>query len=344
MEQTTTDNSAIDPRARGFGASEAAVIYAHNLGLSDPFRRTLFDLVKSKREMRSGKEREKIDSPAMEWGHRLESVVREKWAESRPQYFVLPGNDAMDPLVFAPGLSCSPDAVCFDRKQIEEKGIEMPERLPGGDEGVAWCRGLAEFGILPTCLLEIKTGKAWEDGTVPWYYRTQAVHQQAWAKELFGVLVPVHFALLSGGRDYVEDTVEPVQYAIEEQTGWLVSAWNRYVVGDEPCPVSLLAQITARSDAVLKISAAETDQLVKIGRRVKEVEAQLEATKAEREKIRAQILSKYGGAKKLISVEGSALLSRVEQTRESVDTERLKRIAPEVFAQVVSTKTSVFWR
>ncbi len=113
------------------------------------------------------------DSPAMEWGRRLEAVVLDKFADNHPELEV-----------------------------IREVGTWQSETLPyqiANPDGIA----LAKDGTMS--IIEIKTARFpddWESG-VPLYYLTQV----QWYMSCLG-LSKAYVAVLIGGSDYREYEVE----------------------------------------------------------------------------------------------------------------------------------------
>jgi putative phage-type endonuclease len=113
------------------------------------------------------------DSPAMEWGRRLESVVLDKFQDEHPELEVI-------------------------REVGTWQSLERPYQIANPD-GIA----TDEFGNL--CVIEIKTAKYpddWEAG-VPLYYLTQV----QWYMSCLGIQ-RAFVAVLIGGSDYREYEVE----------------------------------------------------------------------------------------------------------------------------------------
>lgn len=120
---------------------------------------------------------EEPDNAGMSWGRRLEAPIAEKWADDHPEYRVR-------------------KTVTW-RSKARPWQLASPDRLLSGHAGPA--------------ILEVKTAHgmdahAWgESGSadVPVYYRCQALHYL----DVFGYQT-CHFAVLIGGSDYREFTVE----------------------------------------------------------------------------------------------------------------------------------------
>ena len=113
------------------------------------------------------------DSPAMEWGRRLESVVMDKFADEHPELEIV-------------------------REVGTWQNIERPYQIANPD-GIA----TDEFGNL--CVIEIKTARFpddWEQG-VPLYYLTQV----QWYLSTLGIQ-RAYVAVLIGGSDYREFEIE----------------------------------------------------------------------------------------------------------------------------------------
>lgn len=112
------------------------------------------------------------ENPLLEWGHRLEPVVADKFAENHPQYAI--------------------------SKAGTWRNIERPWQMANPD------RLLYPNTDAPASLLEVKTAmysSNWEDG-VPAHYEAQV----RWYMDTFGFEV-AHVAVLIGLGDYREFTL-----------------------------------------------------------------------------------------------------------------------------------------
>lgn len=109
------------------------------------------------------------ETPAMSWGKRLEGPIADRFIETHPEIRL--------------------------RKTGTWRSRERPWQIANPDR------------LATSCILECKTAHAmngWEwDNGVPVYYRCQAL----WYLDVFGFRV-CHFAVLIGGSDYREFTVE----------------------------------------------------------------------------------------------------------------------------------------
>lgn len=147
-----------------------------------------------------------VDNAAMEWGRRLESAVRGKFADEHPELHVTDG----------PGLVAHPER----RWQI------------------ATIDGLAAEGphSAPSALVEVKTGRAdaddWGDeqtDEVPLPY----VCQVTWYLDVFGLDVGF-LAVLLDGRDYREYQIDYDAALAAKLRAHAEAFWTRHVLARVP--------------------------------------------------------------------------------------------------------------
>jgi putative phage-type endonuclease len=156
-------------RSQGLGGSEIAAV----LGLSPWCSKfTLW-------HRKAGMVDQEPDNASMSWGRRLEAPIADAFADTHPEWKLR--NIGTWRSKARPWQIANPD-----------RAIHVP------------CRA---GGFTRTALLECKTAHAmaaweWENG-VPVYYRTQAL----WYLDVFGFKT-CHFAVLIGGSDYREFTVQ----------------------------------------------------------------------------------------------------------------------------------------
>lgn len=186
-------------RSRDIGGSEIAAV----VGLSPWVSR--FALYHRKRGT-LGKQK---DRPAFDWGHRLEPVVCDAWAEKHPEFWPM-------------------EAGTYGHRERTWQLANVDRLLyPTEDVGV---------DTSPLGLLEVKTahqydahewGKGPED--IPPYYRCQVL----WYLDVLGLPV-AHLAVLIGGSDYRE---YEIPYAPDEAE-WLreqgEAFWRDVTEGNAP--------------------------------------------------------------------------------------------------------------
>ncbi|OKH91722.1 hypothetical protein AB852_28260 [Streptomyces uncialis] len=125
-----------------------------------------------------------VDNPAAEWGNRLEDAVATKWADNHPS--VIPCPTGTWRHADRAWQRATPDRL------IHPAPVDV--LTPTG----------------PTAVLEIKTSPFGDDwgpsGTdeIPVHYRCQIL----WQQDTLGLTAPAHLAVLIGGWDYREYTVE----------------------------------------------------------------------------------------------------------------------------------------
>jgi len=208
----------LDFRNKGIGGSDVAAI----MGISK--YRTPVEVWMEKRGLKEPADLS--DKEAVEWGNRLESIVRDKFAETHPELMVM----------------------------------ELPASLvsrerPWAHANLDGCvkNGDGEWGVLEIKTVGKNREKDWADG-VPDYYLTQVTHylsvtgwKYAWVAALIGGQHYVEFKVM---RD--EDDVAMVESAVD-------TFWNDCVVG------GALPQIvggSTESGALLDLFGAESSEYV----------------------------------------------------------------------------------
>lgn len=142
------------------------------------------------------------DNAAMEWGRRLESAVRRKFADEHPEFYVADG----------PGLVAH-----HDRRWQLATIDGIASECPDGD---------------PLAIVEVKTGSAnsdeWGDeltDEVPLPY----VCQVTWYLDVYG-LTTGHLAVLLDGRDYREYVIEYDAELAGKLRAHCRAFWNNHVL------------------------------------------------------------------------------------------------------------------
>ena len=288
----------LDMRKTGIGGSDVAVI----LGLS-PWR-TPLKLWAEK----IGKLEAQEASAAMEWGHRLEAPVYQKFKQEHPEYECSYGSGTVRHAE-QKHLLATPDAF------YHRKGT----------------KGGASKGIL-----EIKTSgqQAWSE--VPEYYMMQARHYcYVLNRDEFS------FAVLFGGVDYREYGpfwFDPEQYA-DEILPLLDYFWESVENKDPKFPPSELNELNLLN-TVEKGKEADCDNelAIMLGRH-RELKDVMDQCQEELKPLRIEIAERMGDASKLVDEDGRTLAVQVQsKDTKVIDTKRLKKEAPELFEKYSKTK------
>jgi len=147
-----------------------------------------------------------IDNAAMEWGRRLESAVRGKFADEHPELHVYDG----------PGLVSHPDRA-WQRATLDGLASEGPN----GE---------------PLAIVEVKTGRTNDDewgeeatDEIPLPYLCQLT----WYMDIFKLSV-AYLAVLLDGRDYREYQAEYDPVLAAKLRGHAEAFWTRHVLAQVP--------------------------------------------------------------------------------------------------------------
>ena len=174
------------------------------------------------------------DNAAMEWGRRLETAVRGKFADEHPEFCVVDG----------PGLVAHPDR----RWQL------------------ATVDGLASEGPhgAPFAVVEVKTGRCgsdeWGDeltDEVPLPYLCQVI----WYLDVFGLDVGF-LAVLLDGRDYREYQIDYDAELAGKLRGHAEAFWTRHVlprIPPDPDGLEATAEVLALQHNPVRKSEAQLD-------------------------------------------------------------------------------------
>lgn len=212
-------------------------------------------------------------SPAMEWGHRLEAVVLDKFQDEHPELEVIREVGTWQNLE-RPYQIANPDAIATD-----------------------------EHGNL--VVIEIKTARFpddWANG-VPLYYTTQV----QWYLSTLGIQ-RAFVAVLIGGSDYREFEIEADHFQQEADIA-LVERWLEHVKNDEAPDWD---GSMSTYETVRKMHPEIQDEEVELGdlgaQTLAAIDKENEA-KAEALKLKSQVLDKMGLAKRGM-VDGQHMFSR----------------------------------
>ena len=196
--QNLTRAQWLELRRQGIGGSDVAAI----IGISK--WRTPLDIYNDKTEEGEPADGQEDDNPSMEWGRRLEPVIREKYADATGFWVSKP--EAMFVNTDHPFMIADVDGICEDGRILECKTA--------------------------------RSGKDWgEEGTgeIPQYYQTQVQHYMA----VLGAPV-CDVAVLIGGSDFRIYTVRRDQELIDLLINDEEEFWEKHVVpGIPPAPMSI---------------------------------------------------------------------------------------------------------
>lgn len=280
----------LEHRKHGLGGSDAGAVMGVN-----PFRSPLEVWL----EKTGQSDVEELETPAMEWGTRLEPVIVEKFTEEHPEFMVeLP--------------SCS---FVSDRWEWMFASLDGIIHERGGGEGV----------------LEVKTAGAhasvgWDDG-VPVSYIAQVTHYLAVTGWSFAYVV-----VLIGGRDYREYRIDRDDAEVEMLVEREREFWEEYVepkamprlVGTESEAEALHAMWPTVEEGVSEADA-ETEGLAA---RYDAVSGRIKELEEEKRGLANMLKAKVKDAKALES--GLVRVSWPRHSATRVDTKRLASEMPEV--------------
>lgn len=241
------------------------------------------------------------DNEAVEWGNRLEGLVRDKFAERHPELMV----------------------------------SESPYSLVARDR--PWAHANLDGKVLDECgkwgVLEIKTvGKSregdWKDG-VPDYYLTQVTHYLSvtgWSYAWVAALI--------GGQHYVEFRVNRDEEDIDAVVSAVDTFWNDCVIGGSLPQIvggsseasALLDLFGAKSDEY--VSPANTDHFDKLVYSYKEAKACEKKYAEQAKRIANDIRAEVGSAKGAVS--DVYKVTWVKSTTKRFDLKRFSSDHPEI--------------
>jgi putative phage-type endonuclease len=285
-------------RRRYIGASEAAAA----CGLS-PWM-TPFELWQSKTSTGVSD----VDSPAMEWGRRLESVVLAKYAEdTRTQ----PEAPCAFRASFAyPWMGCTPDALLPDRV-VEVKTAGLAKAREWGDAGT---------------------------DAVPLHYLLQVTHQMIVTGRR-----KADIPVLIGGSDY---RVYSVDYD-PELAAMLIERESEFwmcVESGTPPDVKTIKDATARwpkdTGEIVVATAPIAEAIV----RLREIEERQKALEADADALGLAVRACMADAATLTDSAGNVLATWKAQQRHTLDQKALKAAHPALHAEFTTTATSRVFR
>lgn len=262
MTQAETAPGGLSPdRINGIGGSEAAAV----LGLS-PFK-TRYQVWSDKRGL-SG---ESEPTAAMEWGTRLEPVIRQWYSDKTGRTVRDSGHVASKEHPF---MLCTPDGVTDDGRLLEVKtaGSSRDWGEPGTDE-------------------------------VPIHYQIQVQHNMV----VTGLAV-ADLPVLIAGRDpriyEVPADRELQQMIIEREAAF----WKMVEAGEPPEAVSYADAVKRFARSKAQLIEADSEALAAVSL-LHELEAAAKDTKRQEEQARFIILRLMGGADTLVDANGDVLVT-----------------------------------
>jgi len=245
-------------RRRAIGASEVAAI----MGLS-PWQTPLQVWAQKVQGLRTEQ------TPAMEWGLRLEPAVRARYAED-----------------------IAPERVEYVQERVEHPSLPLAATLDG-------VRVRADGD--PWRVVEIKTTSErsaghWAEG-VPDYYIVQVQAQLMCASQRWATIEGADVPLLVGGRDYSVHEVEPSQRAQDRIARAVEAFWREFVETETPPPAQASdADIIAELADDLGTGIRLSDDLADLVVRAQDLRAQERELAAERRQLEAEIKTALGEA------------------------------------------------
>ena len=290
-------------RMTGIGGSDVAAA----LGLS-PWK-TQLQLWADK----CGKNPPGEETPAMEWGSRLETVIANKFRDEHPRYTLVEANETI-------------------RDSNQEFLLATPDGylLTADDDTVG--------------MWECKTSSVdWPDG-LPIYYQLQVQHY------LYISGLPMAIvSCLFRGREYQEYVVMADTEAYEKDVLPALKQFWTTVVDELPvfAPTTLTEMnwIVGEPDDEEPLVAGE--DLLRMVERAKEAARISADSKSEADKCRMQLAEIMGRHKKLVDADGKSLASQY-QTKDSeiLDVSTLKKAEPEAYKLMMEkfTKTKKGYR
>lgn len=278
-------------RRRGIGGSDVAAI----IGISK--WRTPLDIYNDKTEEGEPADDQEEDNPSMEWGRRLEPVIREKYADATG--FRVSKPEAMFINTAHPFMIADVDGICEDGRILECKTA--------------------------------RSGKDWgEEGTdeIPQYYQTQVQHYMA----VTGAQA-CDVAVLIGGGDFriytVERDQELIDLLIKEESAF----WNQHVVPHiPPAPVSLseIAAAFPTSDGKEKEAS---DQIADALNEMVVTEREIADKKAHLDELKAEVQGYMESSEKLLVNGVPAATWKSSKPRVTFDSKAFGAAEPELYKQ-----------
>jgi putative phage-type endonuclease len=276
-------------RQGGIGGSDAAAI----IGVS-PWARPIdiyFDKI--------GKPQEKT-SPAMEWGQKLEPVIRDYYAS---------------------------------REGITIATFENTIFLHREHD---WMRASID-GYIPSrhALLEIKTGRlddanAWNP--VPPYYYAQVQHYLAVLE-----LERAEVIALLGGQEFIVRRIERDEPYIRNLIAAEARFWNEHVLKrTPPAPVTVEDVQSIHPRSTPNLQRPLNDEIAALIRRYVELQTQQKGAEEEMERIKTAICDYIGEAEGIVDANGRPVVTwKSTAPSARVDVQLLKTLYPDVYQRVL---------
>lgn len=240
-------------------------------------------------------------SQSMDWGHRLEPVIRERWLEDRGGVWMgvdrggtwahtdRPWQVANPDLLVGHGIEARPAAV------VEVKSADSHSADEWGPDGT--------------------------DG-VPVYYRAQGL----WYADVFGV-PSVHFAVLIGGNDYREYEVTPAPGELEfmrdraQQFLARIASGRPPAIDGHPATYAAARQLHPDIDHDLKVEIPAT-----LSGRYRAAVRAVDRAEARKRRHSSVLLTRMGRARRALDDTGAPLAMR--QAAKPGATPYLKPVKP----------------
>lgn len=313
-------------RRAGISGSNAASV----LGIS-PYKSKwqLFN------ELSGNVEPDPVDNRFVEWGHRLESIIADKFAEFHKVHVL--EMDTFESPTF-PFMTASVDRFITDDQgkatavlEIKTAGFNRKVVLDGEEERL-WGRGCSYIPVIDQ-YGQISQQCVETDSTCPDWYIAQVLH--------YMVASGVHegrLAVLIGGNDY-RDYVIPFN---EQAAGALIAAEDEFycknVLDDiaPPMDADALREITP----VPKSKIEATSEIEGMVTAIKELDLQEKAVNSRKKELKARVME-YMGDKEALTYGKSTLATFKEQKgRTTVDSQKLEKEEPELFKKFSKTGAS----
>ena len=320
-----TENEWLEARDRGLGGSDAGTVCGINKYKSP------YSLWSEK----SGLVERQSAGDAAKWGHRLELVVAEAYAEDYNKAVV------SWPVILAskePGFE-------FMFANLDFLIVEPSEQFPAGVV-TDWKKTEWPDGV--QSILEVKTSgiaspgtsHLWANNSIPESYLLQTTH--------YGIVTGIHsivFAALLGGQGLVvrepewdDNLAESLMVA--EQMFWdMVLAGEPPAVDGSEATEAALAQRYARHSEG-KVFEAD-NRFMEIWSEFQGAKAAAETAEQRKKELRAEIVSILGDSESA-TFNGSAVLTfRTSKDSETFDARRFQTENPELYATYLKPKPGV---
>lgn len=185
-------------------------------------------------------------------------------------------------------------------------------------------------------LLEVKTAstnsvKHWGD-EIPLEYYCQLQHNMFCT----GTKKAMFVYLVLDSRDYQEIEVYFDQDFVKKQNEYLVSWWQRYIIGNE-IPLKLVEDFERENPNQKQVEA--TEQIVELCQKTVEIRGKIKELTSQKDEIENRIKMQIGDATDLMyGLE--TLATWRPQTRITVDTKKLKAEQPDIYLKYSKESTS----